>query len=377
VRIGSLFSGIGGLDLGVEVACARAGVASQALWQVEVDGFCRQVLARHWPEVDRSVEDVRHAGSATLASVDLIVGGFPCQDVSAAGRGAGIAVGTRSGLWYEYRRIVDELRPAAAIVENVASGAKRWLCEVRSDLHALGYRTRALAISAADVGAPHLRRSQRRQIQAQGPRKRRRPGVRGARDDRAPAMGPHHDGVSMTVHPSFLRALRECERWGVAVDLDVPFSGILRRGYMPKETYHVAPQDMAGIRRDNGSILWADEAQSTLEASHLIHEMMHVVVWRETGYQPQSHAEDDMLALEREACRRLRLDWTSHMAGYGVAGQQEWLDMSMRERGTLLAASRVAMERLGLMRDGKPTYLRTGAIIDGAATALVERRVAS
>ena len=158
MRIGSLFSGIGGLDLGVEVACARFGIPADTLWQVEIDDFCRTILARHWPHADRSIQDVRDGKLATLAFVDVIVGGFPCQDVSASGKGVGLAIGTRSGLWYEYLRIVDDLRPTGVIVENVASGAARWLCQVRSDLHSIGYRTRALAISAADVGAPQLRK---------------------------------------------------------------------------------------------------------------------------------------------------------------------------------------------------------------------------
>lgn len=152
MKIGSLFSGIGGLELGLEAA----GVG-EVLWQVELDSFARRVLAKHWPHVDRSVEDVRHAGSATLARVDVVCGGFPCQDVSSAGKGAGLA-GARSGLWFEFRRIIAELRPRAVVVENVASGASRWLCQVRTDLHALGYRTRALGIAACDVGAPHRRR---------------------------------------------------------------------------------------------------------------------------------------------------------------------------------------------------------------------------
>ena len=149
---GSLFSGVGLFELGL----IWSGLVSRVAWQVEIDPFCRAVLAGHYPETDRSIVDVRKAGSATLSPVDVICGGFPCQDVSGAGKGAGLA-GERSGLWYEYRRIVGELRPRIAIVENVASGKKRWLCEVRSDLHALGYRTRALQISAADVGLPHRR----------------------------------------------------------------------------------------------------------------------------------------------------------------------------------------------------------------------------
>lgn len=151
LAIGSLFSGIGGLELGLE----RGGLGP-VVWQVEIEPFCRAVLARHWPGVTRH-EDVRSVGASTLAPVDIVCGGFPCADVSGAGLGAGIAVGTRSGLWYEYRRIVGELRPRFVVVENVASGKGKWLCEVRSDLHALGYGTRAFALSAADVGAPHRR----------------------------------------------------------------------------------------------------------------------------------------------------------------------------------------------------------------------------
>lgn len=149
--IGSLFSGIGGLELGLE----RAGLGP-VLWQVEQDAFCRHVLAKHWPNADRSVTDVRSAGPHNLCEVGIICGGFPCQDVSGAGLGAGLA-GERSGLWYEFRRIVRDMQPRFVVVENVASGARRWLCEVRSGLQALGYRTRALGVAARDVGAPHIR----------------------------------------------------------------------------------------------------------------------------------------------------------------------------------------------------------------------------
>lgn len=147
--IGSLFSGIGGLELGLEAAGF-----GPVIWQVENDEYCRTVLAKHWPTADRSVTDVRAAKS--LQHVDLICGGFPCQDVSGAGKGAGLA-GDRSGLWFEYHRIVRELRPAYVVVENVASGKRRWLPTVRRMLHAIGYRTRAVQLSAADVGAPHRR----------------------------------------------------------------------------------------------------------------------------------------------------------------------------------------------------------------------------
>jgi DNA (cytosine-5)-methyltransferase 1 len=91
-----------------------------------------------------------------LAAVDLICGGFPCQDVSSAGKRAGLT-GARSGLWYEYRRLVSELSPSWVVVENVASGAKLWVDFVRADLAELGYDSLPIPLSAQDVGAPHRR----------------------------------------------------------------------------------------------------------------------------------------------------------------------------------------------------------------------------
>jgi DNA (cytosine-5)-methyltransferase 1 len=122
VNVGSLFAGIGGFDLGFE----RAGM--RVAWQVELDPYCRAVLAHHFPEA-RRYEDVREVGAANLAPVDLICGGFPCQDLSPAGRGAGLD-GARSGLWAEFARIVRELRPRYVVVENVPAlltgKGKRW-----------------------------------------------------------------------------------------------------------------------------------------------------------------------------------------------------------------------------------------------------------
>lgn len=153
---GSLFSGVGLLDLGVERAAVDAGIAARCTWQVEIDPFCRAVLAKHWPEVVR-YEDVSRVGRATdLLCVDLIVGGFPCQDVSLAGARAGLA-GVRSGLWYEYFRIVDELRPRAVIVENVLGLVRGGLDDVVSGLCGIGYEVEATRIRASDLGAPQRR----------------------------------------------------------------------------------------------------------------------------------------------------------------------------------------------------------------------------
>jgi DNA (cytosine-5)-methyltransferase 1 len=149
MRIGSLFAGIGGLELGLEAA----GLGT-TIWQCEIDPFCRRVLARHWPMAER-YEDITTI--SVFPKVDIMCGGFPCQDVSSAGKQAGLS-GARSGLWFEFRRCIREGRPSYVIIENVRSGAKLWLPTVRQDLHVLGYRSRALGVSAFDVGAPHIRK---------------------------------------------------------------------------------------------------------------------------------------------------------------------------------------------------------------------------
>lgn len=152
MRIGSLFSGIGGLELGLELA-----LGGRVVWQVEREPWPRAVLARHWPKADRSVTDVCEAGAANLAPVDLVCGGFPCQDISPAGSGKGIEHGEKSGLWREYARILRELRPRYVVVENSAALPSRGLDVVLGDLAALRYHAEWARIGACDVGAPHRR----------------------------------------------------------------------------------------------------------------------------------------------------------------------------------------------------------------------------
>jgi len=158
VNVGSLFAGIGGFDLGLD----RAGF--DIAWQVETDPYCRAVLARHFPEA-RRFADVRDIGADLLPPVDLLCGGFPCQDLSVAGRGAGID-GARSGLWSEFARLVRELRPGYVLVENVpallSGKGKRWdrapIGRVLGDLAALRYDAEWACLSAREFGAPHLRK---------------------------------------------------------------------------------------------------------------------------------------------------------------------------------------------------------------------------
>ena len=137
MRVGSLFTGIGGFDLGFE----RAGMS--VAWQCEIEPHARAVLARHWPEVP-CVEDVQTVtrALASVAPVDLVCGGFPCQDVSVAGRRAGLA-GERSGLWFEFRRVIEELRPRWVVIENVpglrSSNGGRDFATILGGLAELGY----------------------------------------------------------------------------------------------------------------------------------------------------------------------------------------------------------------------------------------------
>ena len=125
----------------------------------EIEPYARRVLAKHWPGVP-CYEDVRTLTADRLRadgiSVDVICGGFPCQDISTAGKGAGIG-GERSGLWKEYARIVGELRPRFVIVENVSALLSRGLDVVLGDLAALGFDAEWHCIPASSVGAPHRR----------------------------------------------------------------------------------------------------------------------------------------------------------------------------------------------------------------------------
>ncbi|MFB3131575.1 MAG: DNA cytosine methyltransferase [Rhodothermales bacterium] len=183
LTVGSLFSGIGGLDMGFE----RAGF--EIRWMCEIDPFCRKVLRKHWPEVPiyedvrsirgsakeeeeyvsnadegrrRTAQQVLHAGQShaqgcrVVEPIDVLIGGFPCQDISLAGKGAGLD-GSRSGLWWEFYRLIGELRPRYVVLENIAALVVRGLPEILGALSTLGYDAEWQIVSAASLGAPHLR----------------------------------------------------------------------------------------------------------------------------------------------------------------------------------------------------------------------------
>ena len=149
ITFGSLFAGIGGIDLGFE----RAGFTCK--WQVEIDDYANKVLEKHWPNVHRE-RDINECGKKNLGYVDVIAGGFPCQDLSYAGRGAGLD-GERSGLFFETVRLVCELRPRVVVLENVSALLTRGLDRVLGTLAQVGFDAEWHVVPASAVGAFHQR----------------------------------------------------------------------------------------------------------------------------------------------------------------------------------------------------------------------------
>lgn len=149
MTFGSLFAGVGAIDLGLE----RAGMSCR--WQVEINPYCGRVLAKHWPRVERFA-DVREF-SPPPERVDVLCGGFPCQDISYAGRGAGLD-GERSGLWAEYSRIIGTVRPRYVVVENVPALLARGLDRVCGDLAVIGYDAEWQVVGCDSIGGSQHRK---------------------------------------------------------------------------------------------------------------------------------------------------------------------------------------------------------------------------
>lgn len=151
MTVGSLFAGIGGFEL----AAQWAGLTP--VWSNEIDPFCCKVLRKNFKH--RIIEDdIRNIGAHNLEPVDILTGGFPCQDISQANpNGLGLN-GARSGLWFEMLRVISEVKPEFAVIENVTNLQRMGFVRVKTDLEGIGYRTDTFDISAASVGLPTMER---------------------------------------------------------------------------------------------------------------------------------------------------------------------------------------------------------------------------
>lgn len=149
MRVLDLFSGIGGFSLGLE----RAGMKTVAF--CEIEEFPRRVLKKHWPDVP-IFKDVRELKGEDFESIDVICGGFPCQDISRCGKREGIE-GKKSSLWGEMYRLVCELRPKYLLLENSTGLTKHGLDKIAKELAEIGYDTEWDGLPAYAFGAPHIR----------------------------------------------------------------------------------------------------------------------------------------------------------------------------------------------------------------------------
>lgn len=154
IKLGSVFSGIGGFELGLE----RALPQCKTIWQVEEDTFCQSILRKHWADAI-IYDDIRTVGAHNLESVDVLCGGFPCQDLSISGKMRGINHGKKSNLYYEMFRVICELRPRIVVFENVSNITTLGGHDVCRTLASAGYDAEWCTIrTGADFGLPHIRR---------------------------------------------------------------------------------------------------------------------------------------------------------------------------------------------------------------------------
>lgn len=150
MKIGSLFSGIGGIEIGFE----KAG-GFETVWFVEKDPYTQAVLRKHWPKTP-IYKDIKNLDFSKVEKPDILTGGFPCQDISTNGKRKGLS-GPRSGLWKEFARAIRCLRPRFAFIENVSNLTNIGLNEVLADLAEIGYDAEWFDIRASDFKAPHIR----------------------------------------------------------------------------------------------------------------------------------------------------------------------------------------------------------------------------
>ena len=153
IKVGSLFSGIGGMELGL----SRAIPNLRPVWFCEQNTFGQSILSKHWSGVP-IYDDVRNINKSNVESIDILTGGFPCQDISVQGNKKGVNHGEKSGLWWEMWRIIGDLRPRIVIMENVSNILRLGGTDVVGSLAEIGYCVEWEIVSARQFGAPHLRK---------------------------------------------------------------------------------------------------------------------------------------------------------------------------------------------------------------------------
>jgi DNA (cytosine-5)-methyltransferase 1 len=236
-------TGYGGLDL-----AAQALYGGQLTWCAENDPYATVLLHRRYPGVP-NVGDLTAVDWTRVPAVDIVTAGFPCQDISYAGPGAGIKKGTRSGLWLTIAEALRLLRPGLVLVENVAALRTRGLATVLGDLAALGYDTAWMCLRAADVRAPHRR--DRMFIAAAHPA-----------SPRIPRQHlPSQTETARTAGESVRRCLRgpapdadglQCQRWRNGGVLARPQSTATAQPRDAAQCCRTAPADPTGKRWDQG-----------------------------------------------------------------------------------------------------------------------------
>lgn len=235
LTVGSLFSGIGGLDLGLE----RAGM--NVIWQSEIDPYASRVLAKHWPAV-ANLGDITAIDWSTVERPDVICGGYPCQPFSLAGNRRGAA--DHRHLWPYFADAIRVLRPRFALLENVPGHLSLGFGRVQGDLAEIGYDTEWDCIPAAAVGAPHRRDRvfivaypQRHDIRLEPVTVGRSNGATVAGDD-GPTQHvadsdraglPHVQGCEAVAELAWFRTPRRSGWWDVEPDVGRVASGVPAR----------------------------------------------------------------------------------------------------------------------------------------------------
>jgi len=153
--VGSCFAGIGGFELGLEWAFDAHGIDHEVKWQIEQNAFCQRILKKHWPD-SVIYDDIKT--TKEIEPVDIMIGGFPCQDISVAGKQKGIEHGEKSSLWFEMLRIIGDIRPRIVVLENVPTIIRVGGAKVVGGLAKIGYNCEWTIISARQFGASHLRK---------------------------------------------------------------------------------------------------------------------------------------------------------------------------------------------------------------------------